>query len=174
MTNSYDNSEVEIDTLNIRLATLDDLDAITEVEAKCFPAAEAASGESFKNRLTVFADHFWILEEDGNIASVINGLVTDLPTLSDDMYTNTSLHDENGAWQMIFGVVTSPEYQGKGYASKLIEKVIIDCSLQGRKGIVLTCKSNLVSFYEKVGFVNEGESMSKHGGATWFDMRLEM
>ena len=30
--------------MNIRTATLNDLDAVTAVEAACFPAAEAASG----------------------------------------------------------------------------------------------------------------------------------
>ncbi len=29
--------------MNIRTATIDDLQAITEVEARCFPEAEAAS-----------------------------------------------------------------------------------------------------------------------------------
>ena len=33
--------------MNIRTATLNDLDAVTAVEAACFPAAEAASGEEF-------------------------------------------------------------------------------------------------------------------------------
>ena len=33
--------------MNIRTATLNDLDAVTAVEAACFPAAEAASKEEF-------------------------------------------------------------------------------------------------------------------------------
>ena len=34
--------------MNIRHATLHDLDAITAVEAECFPAAEAATYQSIK------------------------------------------------------------------------------------------------------------------------------
>ena len=49
--------------MEIRHATLKDLDAITAVEAECFPAAEAATYESIKGRLEVFADHFWLLED---------------------------------------------------------------------------------------------------------------
>ena len=65
-----------------------------------------------------------------------------------------------------------PEYQGNGYAALVMERVISDCKAQGRKGIVLTCKDRLIKFYEQFGFVNEGESQSEHGGATWYEMRL--
>ena len=43
---------------------------------------------------------------------------------------------------------------------------------EGRKGLVLTCKKNLISFYEKFGFQNEGISSSEHGGVQWYQMRL--
>ena len=33
--------------MQIRMATIDDLDAITSVEADCFPPAEAATKEEF-------------------------------------------------------------------------------------------------------------------------------
>ena len=39
-----------------------------------------------------------------------------------------------------------------------------------RKGITLTCKQELVSFYEKFGFVNHGMSESKHGGVSWYNL----
>ena len=38
----------------IRHATLDDLEEITKLEAKCFPAAEAAGSEAFFDRLASF------------------------------------------------------------------------------------------------------------------------
>ena len=158
--------------LEVRLATKADLDAITEMEAECFPQAEAATRESFEKRLSVFPNHFWLLEKDGKIISGINGLTTDEETLTDEMYVDATMHDEAGAWQMIFGVTTLPEYQRKGYAAMLMQRVIADCKEQGRKGIVLTCKDRLIKFYEQFGFVNEGESKSEHGGAIWYEMRL--
>lgn len=63
--------------------------------------------------------------------------------------------------------------KGKGYMDKLMRKVIRDVKKQGRRGLVLTCKKGLISFYERFGFVNEGRSRSEHGGAQWFEMRLE-
>lgn len=35
----------------IRTATLEDLDAVASVEAQCFPEAEAATAEEFRERL---------------------------------------------------------------------------------------------------------------------------
>ena len=103
---------------------------------------------------------------------MVNGMASNSRHLLDEMFENAGLHEENGAWQMIFGVETRPDRQGKGYMDMLMRKVIRDVEKQGRKGLVLTCKEGLLSFYERFGFVNEGRSRSEHGGAQWFEMRL--
>lgn len=158
--------------MNIRNATIEDIQAITKVEMTCFPKAEAATEEDFKNRLRVYPNHFWLLEDNKKLVSFINGMVTNEKTLTDEMYENVDLHNENGQWQMIFGVNTIPEYRRQGCAEKLMRKVISDAKDQGRKGLVLTCKDRLVHYYEKFGFKNEGISDSTHGGAVWYNMRL--
>ena len=50
--------------MEIRHATMADLASVTAVEAECFPAAEAATEESFRARLNVYPDHFWLLFDD--------------------------------------------------------------------------------------------------------------
>ena len=50
--------------MRIRTASMADLDAVTAVEAVCFPPTEAASRAEFANRLAVYPNHFWLLEED--------------------------------------------------------------------------------------------------------------
>ena len=99
-------------------------------------------------------------------------MVTDEPDLTDDMYTNAAMHREDGAWQMIFGVNTIPEYRRRGYARRLMRRVMTDAKVQGRKGLVLTCKDRLVPFYASLGFVDEGVSASVHGGVVWHQMRM--
>ncbi|HBD64712.1 MAG TPA: GNAT family N-acetyltransferase [Clostridiales bacterium] len=158
--------------MNIRKATMHDLSAITAVEAECFPAAEAATEIAFKARLTVYPNHFWLLEDDGKLVSFINGMVTDEPTIRDEMFENALLHNESGNWQAIFGVNTIPEYRQRGCAAKVMEQVIKDAKSENRKGCILTCKQELIHYYEKFGFVNIGISNSAHGGAVWYDMRL--
>ncbi len=156
----------------LRTATARDLDALTAVEAACFPAAEAATREELAERLRAYGDHFWLLFDGETLVSFVDGMVTDLPDLTDEMYADTSFHNENGAWQMIFGVNTLPAYRKQGFAGRLLERAIADAKAQGRKGLVLTCKDRLVHYYAKFGFVNEGVSESVHGGVTWYQMRL--
>lgn len=159
--------------MRIRTASMADLDAVTAVEAVCFPPTEAASRAEFANRLAVYPNHFWLLEEDdGTLVGFINGMAADEPVLRDELYENAALHKEDGAWQMIFGVNTLPRYRGRGCAAQVMARVIADARAQGRRGCVLTCKDHLIHYYERFGFQNEGCSASTHGGARWYDMRL--
>ena len=157
----------------IRKATMNDLDAISEVESECFPAAEAATKEEFRERLESYADHFLLMFDGEKLAAFIDGFVTDEPDLTDEMYENAAMHNESGKWQMIFGVNTLPEYRRRGLAGTLIREMIAEADRQGRDGLVLTCKDRLVHYYAKFGFLNEGVSgKSTHGGAVWNQMRL--
>ena len=158
--------------MHIRTASLADLTALTAIEAACFPATEAAKAEDFEKRLRVYPNHFWLLEEDGEIISFVNGMCTDEESLRDEMYENAALHREDGAWQMIFGVNTLPQYRKNGYAGLLLRALIEDAQAAGRKGCVLTCKERLVHYYEGFGFLSEGVSQSTHGGVVWYEMRL--
>lgn len=159
--------------MHIRTATMKDLVAITAVEAACFPPNEAAKEADFAARLAVYPDHFWLLEdENGTLISFINGMVTNEPLLRDEMYADASLHRKDGAWQMIFGVNTLPDYRRQGCAARVMRQVIADAKAQGRKGCVLTCKAALIHYYETFGFQSEGVSCSTHGGVVWYDMRL--
>ena len=159
--------------MEIRKGTLKDLEAIAAVEAACFPAAEAATAEEFAGRLQQYGDHFWLLWEGERLLAFVDGFCTDQPDLTEEMYADASLHRENGAWQMIFGVNTIPACRRQGYAGQLLQQAIADARAQGRKGLVLTCKEALVHYYAKFGFVNEGVSGSTHGGVVWYQMRLK-
>ena len=160
--------------MEIRTAALQDLDAVAAVEAACFPAVEAATKEEFAERLRYYGSHFWLMFDDGNLIGFVDGMVTDTPDLADEMYENAALHDENGAWQMIFGVNTIPECRKKGYAGQLIRCAIEQAKKEGRKGLVLTCKDKLLHYYGGFGFVNEGVSESVHGNVVWYQMRLTL
>ena len=108
--------------MHIRTASLADAAALAAVEAACFPPAEAATAAEITDRLAYYADHFWLLEEDdGTLVSFVDGMTTDEPTLRDEMYENAALHDEDGTWQMIFGVNTLPAYRRRGCAGAVLD-----------------------------------------------------
>ena len=159
--------------MDIRYATIEDIKAIAAVEAECFPPAEAAAEKEFIERVRYYGNHFWLMFEQEKLIAFVDGFVTDEPDLMDEMYENAAMHNENGAWQMIFGVNTLPAYRKHGYAGELIRRAIEDAKQQGRKGLVLTCKDKLVPYYAKFGFQDEGVTdKSTHGNVVWHQMRL--
>lgn len=158
----------------IRKATVDDLDLVTNIEATCFPSAEAASREAFAERLKYYAGQF-LIAFDGDIPiGFIDGFVSDDEILTDEMFADASLHNPNGAWQMIFGLNTLPEYRNRGVGGKLIKAFIELAREENRKGVILTCKEEKIPYYAKFGFLNEGKSESNHGGAKWYQMRIRL
>ncbi|MCI6530697.1 MAG: GNAT family N-acetyltransferase [Mesosutterella sp.] len=156
----------------IRKASVKDAAIIADTESACFLPSEAASRQEFEERLRHYADHFWLLFENSVLVSFVDGMVTDTPDLEDRMYHDASLHNPNGAWQMIFGVATRPEYRRRGYAGTLIRRCIEEAKKEGRKGVVLTCRDFRVPYYAKFGFKDEGLSESTHGGFKWHQMRV--
>ena len=160
--------------MTIRYAVTADVPALSAVEAECFPPAEAATAAEFAERVAYYGNHFWLMYDGDKLISFVDGFVTDDADLTDEMYENAAMHNENGAWQMIFGVNTIPECRKKGYAGQLIRCAIEQAKKEGRKGLVLTCKDKLLHYYENFGFVNEGVSKSVHGNVVWYQMRLTL
>lgn len=157
----------------IRQVRPEDLDAVARVEAVCFPEAEAATRDSFAQRIGAFPESFFVAEKDGEIIGFINGCVTDSQVIGDEMFEDAGLHNPKGAYQSIFGLDVLPEYQHQGIASMLMRHLIEEARSGGRKGLILTCKDRLIGFYETFGYRSLGISDSVHGGAVWYDMILD-
>lgn len=158
----------------IRNVRNEDLDRVAEVEALCFPKAEAAGRDAFGERIRVFADSFFVAEDgNGRIVGFINGGVTDERTIRDEMFEDCGLHNAEGDYQSVFGLDVIPECRRQGVAADLMEHMIKTAKERGKKGVILTCKDRLIHYYEKFGYRNLGRSASVHGGAVWYDMLLE-
>lgn len=160
--------------MKISRPTLSDLDKIFSLEAQCFSAEEAASKKALKIRLESFPDTFWAAWENGEIVALIDGMRTDAYDLTDDMYDGSEHYRTDGERLMLYGVMTSPAHRGEGLIKALMPRVFSDCRERGVKEAVLTCKQELLSFYEQFGFVSEGASQSCHGGAKWYQMRKRL
>ncbi len=168
--------------MEVRRATIEDIEELARLEALAFPKEEAASKERIAERMMRFPDYCWILCEIGpnvpgtngpkveTILAYINGIATDEKDLQDIMYEDPAMHHADGKNLMIFSVVTNPLYLHRGYASYLMDFVIKDCR-KSKQALVLTCKEHLVGFYQKFGYKEEGISVSSHGGAIWHQMR---
>lgn len=157
--------------VTIRQAKADEAEVLAGIEAECFPPAEVASKEEIEKRMQVFPENFFVAETDGRIVGFINGGTTDEQYLPDEMYHDVSLHKPEGAYQTVFGLNVLPRYRHRGIAGELLDFLTEASCLRGKKGVILTCKEHLISFYEKHGFVNYGRADSQHGMAQWYDMR---
>jgi len=158
--------------VRIRGVHLRDLDRVAEIEAICFPAAEAAAYSSFKERIRAFPESFLVAEADGLLIGFINGCVTNSDFIYDELFTSTKHHTPDGKNLTVFGLDVIPEYQRQGIAAQLMNHFIQLAKNTRRKTVILTCKDRLVHYYESFGYVNKGLSKSTHGGAEWFDMTL--
>ena len=156
----------------IRTAKPEDLDRLMELELLCVGTAESITKEQLAGRIAVYPQHFYIAWAEETPLGFINGMATDRPTLTDDLFEKARLHEEEGAWQMVFLLCTRPEFRRQGIGAALLRTLIGDARARNRRGVVLTCKDELIPYYEKFGFHNEGESVSVFGGAKWYQMRL--
>ena len=158
--------------VTIRGVQLRDLDRVAEIEAICFPIAEAASRNSFRDRIHAFPECFLVAEADGLLIGFINGCTTNSLVIYDELFMTTKHHTPGGENVAIFGLDVLPEYGRQGIAAQLMNNFIQLAKNTGRKSVILTCKHRLIHYYESFGYVNNGVSKSTHGGSEWFDMTL--
>lgn len=158
--------------ITIRQAEKCDLESIIQIEQACFPAAEAASSDTLLERFNVFRENFIVATKQDEIVGFINGCTTNQPNLPDILYHDTSLHNPHGDYQTVFGLAVDPAFHHQGIATKLMQHFITLTKTREKKGIILTCKNHLITYYEQFGYKNQGISASVHGGSQWNDMLL--
>lgn len=87
----------------------------------------------------------------------------------------TSGHVEQSRHIGVHSVVVDEKWQGKNLGTLLMHDYIQKLSNQdlGSK-VIIIAKESLISFYEKIGFVNLGQSECTHGGAVWYDLSIDL
>lgn len=75
---------------------------------------------------------------------------------------------------MILGVDVLPEYRRIGLASEMMECYKNRERQNGRKRLILTCLESKVAMYRKMGYEDNGMSVSSWGGEQWHEMTCEL
>lgn len=156
--------------LNIRNVKMDDLPEIVIIEHLCFPKEEAATKEAFEKRIRNIPDSFFVAEKDGVIVGFVNGPVIETPFITDDLFKEIKENPASGGHQSILGIAVTPHFQTRGVAAALLDHIEKVARVNHRETITLTCKEDLIRFYEKYDYINMGVSRSEHGGVTWYNM----
>ena len=157
-------------TLNIRNATLEDLEDITYLEAESFSEAEADTKEAFAERLQLIADSFLVIEEAGELLGYVNGPVVEQVYITDNLFQTVEANPLEGGNQCILGLSVSAKAKGRGLSLLLMEAFEQQAQQKHRESVSLTCHEELIHFYEKMGYINHGRSESTLGGAEWYNL----
>ncbi|SDQ25143.1 Predicted N-acetyltransferase YhbS [Streptococcus equinus] len=157
----------------IRNVRLEDLEAIVAIERKNFSAQEAASQEDMKERILTIPDTFLVAELDGEICGYIEGPVIGQRYLTDDLFHHVVENPKQGGFIAITSLSVAPDFKNQGIGMALLATMKDLAVARKRTGLTLTCHEQLIPYYERNGFIDEGESDSTHGGSTWFNMVWE-
>ena len=158
----------------IRTVREADVRSCHQIESLCFEPSEAATLEKIRTRQQQYPEGFLVADIDGQVIGFINCGSTDKPDLADEAFKDMIGHDPMGKNLVIFSVAVMPENHKTGVSRKLMETFLDKAEYQDKESVLLLCKSNLVSYYEKFGFKNCGESQSEHGGFSWWEMRRDL
>ncbi|WP_338453328.1 GNAT family N-acetyltransferase [Niallia oryzisoli] len=156
--------------LTIRNVIIEDLPELISIENQCFTKEEAATEEAFIKRIQLIPDSFFVAVNDGKIIGLVNGPVIEKAFITDDLFTDIKANPVSGGHQSILGLAVNPYVQKQGVASALLTHLEKDAKTKKRKSITLTCRADLIPFYEKHGYQNRGISNSEHGGILWYNM----
>lgn len=166
--------------MRIKLRQIDatnelEMSAVYAIEAQCFSKAERDSNEIIYQRAVTCGDCFWVLEneDNGEIIGFINAMPTEQQDFTEDVFTDLSLYNQQGPWVMLISLDIAPKYQKQHLSRDFIastNKILRDRGIY--KGGVFICKERLVPYYTTFGFVDEGISKCRHGGAQWHQMRM--
>ena len=160
--------------LTIRHADMDDLPACHTIEVNCFPPAEAAWASSLRNRIELYPEGFLVAEWEGRVVAQVNSGSTDKDDITDEEFKQLIGHDPEGRHLVIFSLSVHPDFQKRGIADKLLTNFIEHAHDMGKSDIKLLCKQDLLPFYARFGFTDDGLSASTHGGAAWHAMSLRL
>lgn len=160
--------------MNFRNVTEADLSTIIELKNEGFTPEEAATPEATEQRIEIIPDTFIIAEQDGEIAGYINGPVIPQKYITDDLFEIINPNPDIGGYLSVLGLVVSKSHQGQGIAGQLLSQFENLARQHSRLGVTLTCREEIVPFYEKYGYTNEGLSDSQHAGIKWYNMVKEL
>ena len=164
--------ETILQKYEFRMIRLEETEQAAEIEQICFPPNEACSYEHMAARIKKAPDLFLVAvdRETGKLAGFLNGLATDREHLTDDFFTDASVHNPEGKNIFLLGLDVRPEYRRQGLAREIMNQYIKREQAKGRKMLKLTCLEQKVEMYKKMGYKDEGISASVWGDEEWHEM----
>ena len=157
--------------INIRQVNKHDVDGCYRTESACY-TSDGATREKILKRTELFPEGFLIAESGGRIIGLINSASTDKEDITDEKLKDMVGHVKDGRNMVIFSLAVLPEFQGNGISKQLMARFIEVSKGLKKEKILLICKSDLIPYYHRFGFLYSGKSKSQHVGFEWYEMCL--
>lgn len=161
-------------TLEFRTAQKSDLAQIMAIERAGFSPAEAASEQAMAQRIKVISDTFIVATNElDRVLGYVVGPVIAKRYLTDDLFEQIGPNQKQGGYQSVLSLAVAPQHRKHQVAAHLLTELARRSQAKQRLGITLTCLAELVPFYEKNGYHNDGVSQSQHAGEIWYNLVLD-
>lgn len=150
------------------------LEQIMTIEQAAFTAEQAASKSAMQERIEKISDTFLVALEGEKVLGYIVGPASKDRYITDELFEEVLPNQATDEVQTVLSLATAEEARGKGIASSLLLELKKVAQMQERKIISLTCLEELIPFYEKHTYLNEGIANSEHAGDVWYNMILDL
>ena len=157
--------------INIRQVNKNDVDGCYRTESTCY-TSDGATREKIMKRIMLFPEGFLVAESKGEIIGLINSASTDKEEITDEEFKDMVGHVKEGGNMVVFSLAVLPEFQGNGISKQLMARFIEVSKGLKKEKILLICKSDLIPYYHRFGFLYSGKSKSQHVGFEWYEMCL--
>lgn len=153
----------------------EDLEAIVNLEAEAFDMNKERTRLDMIGRIQNYPDTFLVAEDEENnqVVGHIFGPAFAKRYIEDEIYFKNHPNHQEDKYQMILSLAVVQEYRHHGIATQLLAELAEVAKNQGRDALSLTCKDELISFYENNGYQNEGKTQDLPG-ETMYNMVKEI
>ena len=104
---------VEMNQVNIKRVTGNDLDGCFFVEEACFPPSEAAEKGTIGLRIAAFPQGFLVAELNGQFVGMLNSACTNKEDISDEELKKLIGHDKDGKNLVVFAWQSCLNFKSK-------------------------------------------------------------
>eukprot|EP00931_Biecheleriopsis_adriatica_P008933 TRINITY_DN110065_c0_g1_i1.p1 TRINITY_DN110065_c0_g1~~TRINITY_DN110065_c0_g1_i1.p1 ORF type:complete len:525 (+),score=109.32 TRINITY_DN110065_c0_g1_i1:61-1575(+) len=158
-----------------------DVPKAADIEARSYPADEAASPEKLEYRQRVAPELFYGVYQEGSGGAGLIAFIVSTAAQGEDMEEESmSVHVSGGDSICIHSVAVDAPFRRRGIARSMVrayvEALAADQSPTGKaaKRMLLIAHANLLGLYRQCGFEFLGPSKVVHGSEAWYDMRLDL
>ncbi len=150
--------------INARIATLNDVSTLLEIERSAFPRERWASEASLRNRLQLEDSATWLAFVDGQRAGFSNGFpIGDLSTQVDLDSPDSVLYSRKSKFWLLRNVAVHVSLQRRGIGKRLIQLQVQAARDYGSKYFRFTATENLAAYYSDQGFRMIRSAEAFHG-----------